>query len=145
MNISEVTFMNRKSAGKIIFPPQNSAIISISTPSDKPAWLSSEWKFVHRACFNDSESWENQRFYPSPSEEDAQKIFDFIRIVVEVQKVDNLVVHCDAGISRSGAVATFVAEKYGVKMLPPYAPHANRTLLKLLQEQDFIYKEDLKK
>ena len=51
--------------------------------------------------------------------------------------VQTVVVHCDAGMSRSAAVASFIAKRYDCSMTPRFAPHANRTVMRLLKEQAF--------
>ena len=44
----------------------------------------------------------------------ASKIVDFISSINENNRTDNtLIVHCGAGVSRSGAVASFIADMYG--------------------------------
>jgi predicted protein tyrosine phosphatase len=135
----KILFLNRSAVKKIKHPNENSAIVSIYTPGDRPVWLSPEWRFVHRDSFFDTEAWEDQMVYPTMNEHQAERIFLFIKNVIEVYEVETLVVNCDAGMSRSGAIATFVAEKYGCGMLPPDAPHYNRTIYRLLKEAENRY------
>lgn len=61
-------------------------------------------------CFHDVD-----KVYPGYtlfSEEDAVKVIEFL--TEKVYDGDNLLVHCFAGISRSGAVGTFARELYGL-------------------------------
>jgi len=46
-------------------------------------------------------------------ETDAQKILDFVKVVND-EPIGTLVVHCDAGISRSGAVGLFISRLLGL-------------------------------
>lgn len=69
------------------------------------------------------------------TEEQAKELFDFI-----LQNKDKkiCIVHCAAGISRSGAVGKFVNELYGepydvFKMNNPYI-HPNQNILNLLKK-----------
>lgn len=47
--------------------------------------------------------------YAKPSDEDLQKIVDFVN---RHKDKDVFVIHCSAGISRSGAVATYIQDKF---------------------------------
>lgn len=67
---------------------------------------------------------------------DANKIVGFLNHYVFKDDEFDLVVHCYAGISRSSAVAQFVAEKYGVPIASanPDTSFANKRLLRLLNK-----------
>ena len=52
--------------------------------------------------------------------EHAEKILDFLDKINTDEENCALVVHCHAGISRSGAVAVFAAKKYGIVFYDPY-------------------------
>ena len=47
--------------------------------------------------------------YAKPSDEELQKIVDFVN---RHSDKDVFVIHCSAGISRSGAVATYIKDKF---------------------------------
>lgn len=53
------------------------------------------------------------------SENDAVKILDFIAKVAKRDDNAEVVVHCKMGVSRSAAVALFLAEKFGEITNPP--------------------------
>jgi len=44
---------------------------------------------------------------------DAQRIVDFLDVIRETDD-DALIIHCDAGISRSGAIGTFACDYFGL-------------------------------
>lgn len=52
--------------------------------------------------------------------EHAERIFDFLDKIQEDEEDVVLAVHCHAGISRSGAIATFAAQKYKIEFYDPY-------------------------
>ena len=70
------------------------------------------------------------------NEEDADRVIDFLTDCVET---DNIIVHCFAGISRSGAIGTFAREMFNLdyerfkRMNPNILP--NWYILKILTER----------
>lgn len=52
-------------------------------------------------------------YYPC-TENDARKVVDFVTSCVELRGLRRLYVHCDAGLSRSAAIAKAVQEHYRV-------------------------------
>lgn len=95
---------------------QSTALISISCPGD-PAPLQDGWGPILRLEFSDLDKQEQVDWYrkntPTKvalfSREQAQAIIDFIDALP--QTVTQVFVHCDAGVSRSAAVARFVSQK----------------------------------
>lgn len=139
-----VTHISRRLAKSIKHPPANAAIISIYTPGDRPCWLSPEWAAVHKSCFFDSEAWEKppvilgkensyRDFYPCISIPQAERIYSFIIFWVD-RGIETFMVHCDAGISRSAAIALFIAEKYGDPTFNMEYAVYNRTVYRMLKE-----------
>lgn len=63
----------------------------------------------------------------------AEKIITFLDAIHKDPKDAMLVVHCHAGVSRSGAIATFASEYLGVEFYDPYVK-PNEWVLKLLNE-----------
>ena len=110
--LTNVTFMNRGDAAKVN-PSDEAAMISIYTPGDEPAKLQPGWKNLLSISFYDSDREIDQAspgfFYPAITEKQAELIYAF---VVSHHHCNFLYIHCDAGISRSAAVALFVAERY---------------------------------
>jgi predicted protein tyrosine phosphatase len=81
----------------------------------------------------------NDYKYNPITEEQAKEIFDFI----EKHLNSSFIVHCEAGISRSGAVARFISNYYGYSdaQFKDYIM-PNQLLLKLLKKE---YKKKYKK
>lgn len=94
---------------------ENWSLISISTSEEQI--VPDKENLLHKGCndflecvfadVTDKEYNEFKKFYPIElfSKETARKIIDFINKIKGFS--DILVVHCDAGISRSGAVGLF--------------------------------------
>lgn len=77
---------------------------------------------------------ESKNLYPM-TEEQGQQIIDFL---VHNRDVQTCIVHCAAGISRSGAVATFIKETFGmhedVFRLNNRHIHPNHKVLSILRK-----------
>ncbi len=74
-------------------------LISITTHKDQPVKPAQQYSQIYHFVFNDV----NEPGPTSITETQAQEIAEIIKQAV-VQKVDILLVHCDMGICRSGAV-----------------------------------------
>ena len=72
------------------------------------------------------------------NKEQANEVVEFLTKLKNDPSDDVLICHCDAGISRSGAVATFAAEFFGLdhNSLMLYNPniHPNAMVLRMLRE-----------
>lgn len=64
----------------------------------------------------------------------AKQVVEFINEVHKESKDSDLIIHCDAGISRSGAVARFTSEHLGIPFRDPNIL-PNRFVLRLLWEE----------
>jgi len=84
------------------------AVISISGLN--PAVLKEGWHSLLRLEFDDIDVEEEP--YILFCESQAEKIIDFVEKARDSQKVEGILVHCQAGISRSAAVAKWIAERY---------------------------------
>lgn len=117
---SKVIFVGRSTA-ETIGPFHDWAMISIGEPDAanglpniKPGWHS-----IHKTIFHDidpdygSPKGTEPSAYQAMTIEDARAIVDFVRY--EAWLADVIVVHCRAGISRSAAVAKWIAKDYGLK------------------------------
>jgi hypothetical protein len=107
---------------EVFFPKRDTVIVSIWTPGGFPARLQPGYDAVCRVCFTDMDSekghpWrlsdqtdaqyaESQRKYVSFMIQPAQA--RTISRFVTAHRGKNIVVHCDAGISRSRAVVEAV-------------------------------------
>lgn len=135
----KITVMNRADAVRYSYRPQNerSAVISISTPNEKyngniHSSIYNGISGVLRLWFDDVESGQD-----CIQKEDAEKIKRF----VEAHKEDQIIVHCDAGISRSAGIAAALMKYYNgddtpIFDNPRYCPNmlCYRTMLNVLME-----------
>lgn len=131
--------MNRTDAVRYSYRPQNerSAVISISTPNEEyngniHSSIYNGISGVLRLWFDDVESGQD-----CIQKEDAEKIKRF----VEAHKEDQIIVHCDAGISRSAGIAAALMKYYNgddtpIFDNPRYCPNmlCYRTMLNVLME-----------
>jgi predicted protein tyrosine phosphatase len=121
MMLKNVYWMPRAKA-EIISPKTSEAIISISVPDD-PAQLSSNWSRSRllRLQFHDADTEGNVTLMPHQqisdhgravlfNERDARNVIEFVE--ENKNRVETIYVHCDAGISRSAAIAKFIAGLY---------------------------------
>lgn len=117
--MNQVAFYSR---AKIVNTPgePTTALISISCPND-PAPLKEGWGALLRLEFDDMGATPvpeikdlrtgTVRRFVSFTKEQAQTLIDFIDGLPS--GITRVYVHCDAGISRSAAVARFVSQKLG--------------------------------
>lgn len=89
------------------------AIISIRTPDDEQAVFNLEndtIKDILHLSFYDvsTESQDIFKGYPAMTDDDALKIKEFV--LKWKDKVDTIIVHCDAGVSRSAGVAAGILD-----------------------------------
>ena len=117
-------------------PHSNSAIISITEPDAPEANLSSGYKKIFRAEFDDIDI--PLKGYKLLDSAQAIDMTSFIKDVV-IGKFDYLIIHCRAGISRSSAVAAAILKHYNDDSTPvfgnkKYLPNlfVYRTLLRYL-------------
>ena len=110
--ISRIIFVSRIAAENTI-GWGNWAVISISEPNSSfgEAKLLDGWFAVHRACFHDVDP---ARPCGEPhvlmNERHARDIVAFIHEVAP--NIEGILVHCKAGVSRSAAVAKWIADTY---------------------------------
>ena len=131
-------------------PCQNTAVISIVTPGNYPAAFKDEdFNSVLRLSFDDLCEehikepigsipdldpdgpilWHSLQL---PDANHARSIIDFL----DGLTCENVVVHCHAGISRSAAVAQFIADKYNAALSEELGDtsFANKRVLRLLSK-----------
>jgi len=106
ITIKKIEFMSQSEAEGII-PKQNEAIISISCPKDV-VHLSNLWRNKLELKFHDIDFPEDDKVIFN--EDHYDQIMNFLNSIEN--SVENIVVHCHAGISRSAAVAMFIADIY---------------------------------
>lgn len=137
----KITVMNRRDAVRYSFHPQQekTSVISISTPDEQyhTGVYTSPYNGISsvlRLWFDDVESGKD-----CIRKEDAEKIKRF----VEAHKEDSIIVHCDAGVSRSAGIAAALMKYYNgddtpIFNNPKYCPNmlCYRTMLNTLMEGD---------
>jgi len=111
-----VTILDKHAALKVaeIFP-KPFAVISISTPGDEPPKFPNNklLKYLLPLSFYDIDpaSWETSELeiYKNGifSEKQAKQIIEFVYKIEEVE-IDTMLIHCDAGVSRSAGVGAAV-------------------------------------
>lgn len=122
------------------------AMISVSTVAGEwPEYDDKNCKAVLRMSFHDADP-ESMNPSPLTKPEDyfddlqANKVLDFVESIENIG-VNMLVVHCEAGISRSPAIAAAIANRYFHNdkeyFEPPYCPnmHVYRKLMNAVQER----------
>jgi predicted protein tyrosine phosphatase len=140
--IELVRYMSQANAEKLL-PMLDTALISITEPGEL-ANLNPGWKNLLRLEFHDSDT-ENFVGCVLFDEAMALKIITLIQSLPE--DVKHVMVHCHAGISRSAAVAKFVAETVNAPFSEQYAlynKHVYRVLRRTFFEKELgeIYFND---
>lgn len=116
MAIETVTIMNREEAC-LVQPTTDMLFISITCP-DEPAPIQDGYGGLLRVEFDDVDEkamkdllYKGYGWKFTPFDNDhARKIVDFLENFHNTPYTFHLIVHCDAGISRSSAVGKFVAQ-----------------------------------
>jgi len=110
--------------GKLIFDAnveeyKKTAIISINSPNelegDMEPWFKEDKSNVLRLFFDDVEEsflHKGKMIVPMSIEQGIQ----VIKFFEDNKDKESLIVHCAAGVSRSGAVGTFAAEYFNIDM-----------------------------
>lgn len=107
----------------------STAMISIRSPNFEVN-LMSGWNYLHISEFNDIDT----KMFPWKlfDKDQARAMIDFLDDLPD--HVDAVIVHCEAGISRSAAVALFIRDYYGAELkvlnrdTECYNRHVRRTL-----------------
>lgn len=132
MKLEEVVFVNERAAESMA-PTPGCAMISINCPGHETT-LKDGWDRVLRLQFHDVDRDMSSEGLTLFNKEHARQIIDFVDEIKDACHL--LVVHCSAGISRSGAIATFVSEKFDIRMVPRHAPLHNRLVYSILYRMD---------
>ena len=133
--ITKVMFVGKFTA-ETIGPFQDWAVISIGEPDMKAPQIKEGWHDVLRIFFHDvnpDKVVELSSKYVGMSDSQADQIVEFVSRVAP--NVDGILVHCNAGISRSAAVAEWIAKRYELPFDYSY-PNSNSYVLRLIQESD---------
>jgi predicted protein tyrosine phosphatase len=140
------TFISKKKAEAFddTVGSEKRVLISITTPGKivKPGYCvpavlhKDAWHDILRLEFHDVDPMKDANtFYKLFDQEHVLKIFEFLKKYEA--SVDEVVVHCEAGISRSAAVSKFIATVYGLQFPENYSiynKHVFSTLMRLYGE-----------
>ncbi len=127
--LRSVMFCGRAEA-KAEIPRQDWAVISIGEWGSDPAELQEGWHSILRLEFHDIDA--ELEPYDLFSEVQARRIIQFVKEIEP--EVSGILVHCRAGISRSAAVAKWIAETYGLRFPESYSLY-NKHVYKMLSLQ----------
>lgn len=127
-DLSYINFTNQDYAERMT-PQDNMAMISIRSPRLE-VLLRPGWKHLLILEFNDID----KKFHPWKlfDKNQAQQVIDFVESLPD--EVDSLMVHCEAGISRSAAVALFIRDYYAPQLELKYAEFYNKHVRSLLEK-----------
>ena len=129
MTLKNVLFMGRIEA-ESEKPRPDWAVISITEQGADLARLQGGWGAVLRQEFHDIDAIKPDEPYVLFSEAQAQEIVRFVN-TAEDKGLVGVLVHCKAGISRSAAVAKWIAGRYGLFFPENYGLY-NKYVFKLL-------------
>lgn len=149
-----VCFLSQESFENHLKPRKNTVAVSITDPGDKPAKINHDIRHALRVEFTDiSEESAGLKVgdLPDlardggpllfqgctfPDAGHAKKILDFLLPFAVGQEEFHLAVHCHAGVSRSAAVAAFVADRFCAEFdqMSPDTSFANARLLRMLRK-----------
>lgn len=128
--IRRVSFTNEYIA-KRMTPIPNIGLISISSPSSKFTLceLKPGWEHVLHLRFYDIDK--DQGPWKTISIHQVEML---VRWIEELQgEVDGVLVHCEAGISRSAAVAKFISDAYGADLKKAHPLYNRGIYAKLIE------------
>ena len=125
------------------------AVISITDTDAPPAKLHGSWNLVLRLTFDDidPEWWKKIGAIVDQSKcfrgTHAKEIFEFVDLANTMPAVNRLVVHCEHGVSRSGAIGEFLAAKLGVPLTSKHELVPNLHMLALLEAEWLLLKSPM--
>jgi len=111
----------------------NWAVISVSGFGSQ-ANLKQGWYDILRLEFDDIT--EPEEPYVLFSEQQARDIIEFVEFCSD-EKLEGILVHCFAGISRSAAVAKWISDKYDLSFPKDYDQY-NKHVYQVLREEHLL-------
>lgn len=130
MTILSVDFIPRRKA-EVLTVEEATAVISINEPESGMAPLAA-FPEILRLAFHDVDS-QDYADWVLFDEAQGQEVIGFVERLHASPIAHHLKVHCRAGISRSAAVALYVAEATGCEFQRrPFAGLANKLMLEIL-------------
>lgn len=135
VSLKDVVFISRDEAEQILAEP-SLAVISIRTPGSKQPNLD---KFKHLLIleFCDLDVLLSNKF-PIFDRDMAKKVVRFVDEVAP--QVKTIICHCEAGVSRSAAIAKYIAEKFLLNFPARYSLYNKKVYQTLrVEENERIY------
>jgi predicted protein tyrosine phosphatase len=128
--LTNVVFVDRDTAEDLA-GQSNWAVISITEPGTYQATLKQGWHSVLRLEFHDVE----EEIEPNVwfDEAMARQVIDFGKAVKD--EVGGIMVHCRQGISRSAAIAKWIALRHELRLFERYDRH-NKLVYRLLIDME---------
>ena len=135
MTICQVSFTSREHAESLVASP-HVAVISITDPGTPEACLDPDFAALLRLSFYDAMPADEYLPAPLPGLFNhlmARQIDNFVHELHAQPDTVSLIVHCEYGVSRSAAVALFVADYAGAPLVArEFSYDANRWVVHLL-------------
>jgi len=130
-------YVTDRSGARTLKPPHPCVWISISTPGDPAAALSEPYVAALRLWFHDLETAPGEAFgkvygpHRLFNDRMAREIICFVADAVR-RDIRVICVHCDAGVSRSGAVAMWLRDTFGAQVFSDNALDPNSRVQRML-------------
>ena len=131
----QIKFIARYYAEQLA-PRNTTALIAIIDPDKGPISTWEQWKYKILVRCRDidplklSDNGQTRENRQPFTHREAMAIVEFIRSLPP--RIDTIIAHCEAGISRSAAVAVFLHEKFPSSTLYQSAPLYNRYIRAVL-------------
>ena len=140
MTIDHLSFLSRRAA-EAATPRDDIAVISITDPRTVQPRLDG-WHSVLRVEFHDINPEkiaspfiraEVVSHYTLMSTDQAREIVAFVQ-AIQSNGVSGIMVHCEQGVSRSAAVARWIADRHGLRLSDEATAAHNRYVYRMLEE-----------
>lgn len=141
MTIDHLSFLSRREA-EAATPRDDIAVISITDPRTVQPRLDG-WHSVLRVEFHDidpdqiASPFTRARaaaHYTLMRAEQAREIVAFVQ-AIQSNGASGIMVHCEQGVSRSAAVAKWIADRHGLRLSDEATAARNRYVYRMLEEE----------
>ena len=110
-------------------------VISVTNAIASPVELKDGWEHVLRLAFDDVDT--PMEPYIMFSEPQARNIIEFAAMC-HSEGIEGILIHCYAGISRSSAIAKWIADRYQLPFDDKYFEYNQHVYMTLREEQMLI-------